>query len=263
VRHPEHNTEVMSKSDPIESPDPKSAADGALKLHLPLLSGIVIPLVLASLTVFAAAWQFRVTNERSDHARFIDGAQATAQETSVLLDDGYSALDKLYSSTGSDGWKKFSGGPLKDYMEFRRRWHQQLVSEHFKLKRYFGQDLADQLVHIDEIDLHPVDNLKSQNPCTPPGDKSDFDVEKLAFQTWCTVTRIPLAQDMIDAHGTVQTSQDFITALEGRRVHEDFARKLLEQYDKTTLGYLRELDSRLTQLGQPQVTVVVTPAASK
>ena len=220
-------------------------------------------MVLAAITLFAAAWQFGLTNERADQSRFIDGAQATAQETSVLLDDGYSALDKLYSATGSDGWKTFSEGPLKDYMEFRRRWHQQLVSEHFKLKRYFGQDLADKLVHIDEIDLHPVNNLSSQNPCTPPGDKSDFDVDKLAFQTWCTVTRIPLAQDTIDDRETIQTSQGFVAALEDKRVHQEFARRLLEQYDKTTLSYLRELDARLTQLGQPQVRLVVTPAASK
>lgn len=214
---------------------------------------VVIPLLTTTLTFAGAAWQLHLTNERADHARFVDSAQATAQETSVLLDDGYNALSTLLDAAGQNGWAQFSEGAWKDYRQFHRRWRQQLISEHFKLSRYFGKDLADQLVHIDEIDVRPVDNLSSPNPCTPAGGKDAFDVAKLADQTECVTTMISFKRDDLASAKADKKMDDLFEAIKGQREAQDFARKLLGQYDKLTVGYLRQLDGRLTQMGQPQV----------
>ena len=227
---------------------------------LKVLIGVLVPVIVAAATLFAAAWQFNAANERSDRARFLDGALATAQETSVLLDEGYNSLEKLLNATDSHGWKAFSEGAFRDYMEFHRRWRQRAVSAHFKLTRYFGRDLADQLIHIDEIDLHPIDNIGSPNQCEPPGSKNGFDIEKMTFQTWCTITRIPLLQDVIDDKRTAQSDSELFDILQEKRKQEDFAKKLLNHYEKAMVGYLRQLNKRLTHLGQPQVTVMARPS---
>lgn len=236
-------------------------ADGS-ELLLKGFSGILVPLIVAAVTLLAAAWQFNAANERADRARFIDSALATAQETSVLLNEGYNELDKLLNATGSDGWKTFSKGAFHDYMGFYRHWRQRAVSEHFKLTRYFGRDLADQLIQIDEIDLHPTHNLGSPNPCAPSGTRDDVDIEKITFQTWCTITRIPLLQDVIDDMRIGESGNEFSDMLQAKREQEDFAKKLLKHYEKEMVGYLRRLNERLTQLGQPQVTVVTRPASA-
>jgi hypothetical protein len=248
---------VVSSTDKLLYGSPHSAewVDFLLKV----LSGVLIPLIVAAVTLFAAAWQFNTANERTDRARFLDGALATAQETNVLLGEGYNALEKLLNATDSHGWKAFSEGSFHDYMEFHRLWRQRAVSEHFKLTRYFGRDLADQLIHIDEIDLHPVDNLGSSNPCVPPGSKKDFDIEKMTFQTWCTITRIPLLQDVIDDKRLAKTDHELFETFREKSEQEEFAKKLLNHYDKATVGYLRQLNERITQLGQPQVTIVARP----
>jgi hypothetical protein len=230
---------------------------------LQILMAVVTSLVTTLLTVGVAVWQFNQTNLRSDQTRFVDAAQATAQETSVLLDDGYTALDKLVNASGSDGWKPFSKGAWHDYMEFHRHWHQQLVAEHFKLARYFGKDAADQILHIDEIDIHPVNNLSSPNPCTPPGDKADFDIEKLANQTECVTRIIALEQDAIDDATSDKKGSGVVDAISARRNEIEFAGKLLANYDTSMVSYLRALDERLTLLGQPQVKVLHAAAAGR
>jgi hypothetical protein len=229
---------------------------------LKLLSGVLVPVIVSAVTLLAAAWQFNVANERTERARFLDGALVTAQETSVLLGEGYNALEKLLNATDSQGWKAFSEGAFRDYMKFHRDWRQRAISQHFKLARYFGRDLADQIIHIDEVDLRPVDNLGSPNPCSPPGTKADFDIEKMSFQTWCTITRIPLLQDAIDDRRTAQAGMEFFELIQAKREREDFARELLTRYDKVMVGYLRELNKRLTQLGQPQVAVLYQPTGA-
>lgn len=263
---PSVHTEISTVETTVRPSDKPSDRDlrssEGLDFLLKVLSGVLVPLIVVAVTLFAAAWQFNAANERTDRARFLDGALATAQETSVLLDEGYNALEKLLNATDSHGWKAFSEGAFHDYMEFHRHWRQRAVSEHFKLARYFGRDLADQLIHIDEIDLHPIDNLGSPNPCTPSGTKNDFDIEKMTFQTWCTITRIPLLQDAIDDQRTDQSANERFDMFQAKREQEDFAKTLLNQYDKAMVGYLRQLNERLTQLGQPQVTDVARPTGA-
>lgn len=243
-------------------PDRSLGSDERSDFLLKVLIGVLVPVIVAAVTLFAALWQFNAANERTDHARFLDGALATAQETSVLLDEGYSSLEKLLNATDSQGWKAFSEGAFRDYLEFHRRWRQRAVSEHFKLTRYFGRDLANQLIHIDEIDLHPIDNLGSPNPCEPPGSKNDFDIAKMTFQTWCSITNIPLLQDSIDDKRTTRTTNELLDLIQAKLAQEDFAKKLLNHYEKAMVGYLRQLNERLTQLGQPQVTVVARPTGA-
>jgi len=225
-----------------------------------LLQTVLTSLLTAALTLLCSQWQMSSQNERTDRLHFIDGAQTTAQETSQLLNDEYNELARLVNATGNKGWGEFAATPYHDYVEFHRPWRQKLIEEHFKLSRYFGKDVADQLIHLDEIDLHPVDNLGSPNPCTPPGGNSDFDISKLADQTECVTRLITAGEDMIkEASKAKWPDKEFFDSLKSKRDQEDFAMKLLEQYDKASVSVLRVLEDRLSQLGEPKITLIHDP----
>jgi len=225
-----------------------------------LLQTVLTSMLTAVLTLLCGQWQMSSQNDRTDRLHFIDGAQTTAQETSQLLNDEYNELVKLVDATGDKGWSEFAAAPYHDYVDFHRRWRQKLIEEHFKLSRYFGKDVADQLIHLDEIDLHPVDNLGSPNPCTPVGGNGDFDISKLADQTECVARLITAGEDMIkETRKAEWPNKEFFESLKSKRDQEDFAMKLLEQYDRSSVSVLRVLENRLSQLGEPKVTLVHDP----
>lgn len=217
---------------------------------------VAAALITSTLTLGGIGWQLSRQEAHAERVRFIDGAQATAQETSRLLNDGYNELAKMTIASHNKGWKEFSASSWADYMAFHRRWREQLIVEHFKLIRYFGKHMADDLIHVDEIDLHPVSNLSSPNPCMPSGGKGDLDIAKLAYVTECTTRMAAVTQDVIDDGIAHKTDDGIMSSIQEHSRQENFESQLLEDYEKSTVRYLRVLDDTLTQLGDPQVTVV-------
>jgi len=163
-----------------------------------------------------------------------------------LLNDGYNELAKMTIASHNKGWKEFSASSWADYMAFHRRWREQLIVEHFKLIRYFGKHMADDLIHVDEIDLHPVSNLSSPNPCMPSGGKGDLDIAKLAYVTECTTRMAAVTQDVIDDGITHKTDDSIMSSIQEHSRQENFESRLLEDYEKSTVRYLRVLDDTLT-----------------
>ncbi|MCY1417813.1 hypothetical protein D9M71_333550 [compost metagenome] len=204
-------------------------------------------LLTAALTLAGTSCQQSHLDERADREKFLDGAQVTAQETSRLLDEGYNALAQLLKGMDQKGWREFSKGPADDYMEFHRRWRQQLIAQHFKLSRYYGKDMANDLIHIDEIDRHPVDNLQSPNPCTPAGSENDFDIAKLALQTECYARFATLQQDIINDKIKEKNTDDLFDTMGSQRDTVQTAWKLIEHYDKSSVSFLRRLNAKFTQ----------------
>ncbi|KVN88692.1 hypothetical protein [Burkholderia ubonensis] len=217
---------------------------------------VAAALITSTLALGGISWQLSRQEAQAERVRFIDGAQATAQETSRLLNDGYNELTKMVNASHNKGWKEFSELSWRDYMDFHRRWREQLIVEHFKLVRYFGKRMADNLIHVDEIDLHPVGDISSPSPCMPAGGKGDLDIAKLAFVTECTTRIAAVTQDIIDDDIANKRTDDVMASIQEHSKQEDVESQLLDDYEKSTVRYLRALDETLTQLGDPQVTVV-------
>lgn len=244
------------KTGRIGRPQTRSPRGGAAAPQRSFVHDMLVAVVTAGLTLMGTHFQLTLQNERADRIHFIDGAQTTAQETSRLLEAGYNALSKLVEATGEKGWQEFSRTSWNSYQTFHRHWRQQLIEQHFKLARYFGKDMADQLMHVDEIDLHPVaENLASPSPCDMSG-VADFDVVKLAFQIECTTRLIAVHQDILEASRSGEDTAAWFDAIEAKRELWKFAHRLVAQYDQASVRYLREMESRLTQLGERRVTVL-------
>jgi hypothetical protein len=215
--------------------------------------GLIGSVLIAGLTLWGVVWQQQQQENHAEQVRFRDEAQVTAQETSRLLNDGYNELSKLVDASNDKGWKDISQSSERDYWAFRQNWREQLIAEHFKLARYFGKPMADALIHIDEIDLHPMKEAVSRDVCVRAG---EMDIEKLSYAIECAIRFAAVDQDIVTQDLAEKKTGEVMDGIQSHWQNEDRASQLLENYDKETVRYLRGLDEALTQLGDPRVTVV-------
>lgn len=230
-----------------------------LEMNKPsFLETLTAPLLAAAITLAGTAWMTNSQNARSDNERFIDGAQETAQETSQLLYAGYNELEKLVQISETQGWKTLANSPQEQaFLDFHRRWRQQLIAEHFKVARYFGKHMANDLVHIDKIDTPKVSDHKQSASSEVD---QNTDMATLADQIEFASRLISLTQDIFDEAHEQKRSEDLFPVLQDGMRHKEQARALLNHYDTETVRYLRRMDDYITQLGKPKVTVIYTKA---
>jgi len=211
----------------------------------------------ALISLVGIAWQLNEQSRQFEKARLLDGAQNTAQETSHLLSDGYNALVKLSRDSHRKTWEEINRGPWREFMGFHRRWRQQLIAHHFQVVRYFGKDLADELIHVDEIDLDPAAaDLGSLDPCSSYGASDSPDIEKLARLAEC---RLRMAAVTRSANDFAMSKGDMSGFIDDMQAYDGLVReadRLIEEYDKSTVRFLRTMQSRLIQFqGGPYVIV--------
>ena len=213
----------------------------------------VVTAVLTSLLTLTGTYALQSRQEARDEAnQFRGAAQNTVQETVAILDDGYNALDKLIRATHETGWKEFSQGPWRDYMAFERRWHQRMIVQHFKLERYFGKDMADTLIDLDDIPMGPTHaGSDNEDPTV-----RRYNLQKLAADIEYTVRIMTATQDIIDEHLGAKKPDGLMDMIVAVNSNRDTAGRQLKEYDAGTIRLLKSLDERLTQLGARKVTVV-------
>ena len=213
----------------------------------------VVTAVLTSLLTLTGTYALQSRQEARDEAnQFRGAAQNTVQETVAILDDGYNALDKLIRATHETGWKEFSQGPWRDYMAFERRWHQRMIVQHFKLERYFGKDMADTLIDLDDIPMRPTHaGSDNEDPTV-----RRYNLQKLAADIEYTVRIMTATQDIIDEHLGAKKPDGLMDMIIAVNSNRDTAGRQLKEYDAGTIRLLKSLDERLTQLGARKVTVV-------
>lgn len=213
----------------------------------------VVTAVLTSLLTLTGTYALQSRQEARDEANdFLDAAQNTVQETVAILDDGYHALDRLIDATHETGWKTFSKGPWREYMAFERRWHQRMIVQHFKLERYFGKDMADTLIDLDDIPMGPTDISRDKGDQTA----RRYNLQKLAADIEYTVRSMTVTQDIIDEQIEAKKTDGLMEMIVTVSNNKDTAGRQLKNYDTGTIRLLKSLDERLTQLGARKVTVV-------
>ncbi|MGI3744892.1 MAG: hypothetical protein ACRYF8_05295 [Janthinobacterium lividum] len=216
-----------------------------------LLNTIPVAILTAALTLLGTSLQQAHQDTRADSLRFLDGAHATIQETIIVLNDGYDALEKLVSTAETKGWNEFSDSDWTNYRNFHRNWRQALISQHFKITRYFGKDLADNLINLDELYRSKKTSKNDNGEVSPP-----YNLETLAYDLEFTTRLITVNQDIIDKSINEQNAEDVFEVMDEKRKNSDAARQMLGKYERASIMLIEELDSRLTQLGAANVRVV-------
>lgn len=211
--------------------------------------------ITTGLTLLGTAYLQSKQNETAERVRFLDGAQATAQATTKLLIQGYNALEQLRDATEKKGFDFYITDSGRKFGEFYRDWRQQMIQNQFSVSRYFGGDLASQLIHVDEIDKAPVNNLSSPNPCSAPGTPDSYDINKMAVQVDCLVRFSSFTQDRLDSKEP-RDKEAFSGYISKKSALDQDVMRMIENYEVSYVKVLRSMDDKFTQLGGVKVTVV-------
>ncbi|WP_146041987.1 hypothetical protein [Pseudomonas protegens] len=220
-----------------------------------MLQTIAGAVITTGLTLLGTAVLQKYQNDAAERTRFLDGAQVTAQATTKLLIQGYNALEQLRSSTDKKGFEFYIKDSGHKYEKFYRDWRQQMIQNQFSVSRYFGGDLASELIHVDEIDKAPVDNLSSPSPCAAPGKPDSYDINKMAVQVDCLIRFSSLMQDRINSDEPNDKAA-FIDNINRKSAMDKDIRKMIDNYEVYYVKVLRSMDDKFTQLGAIKVTVV-------
>lgn len=213
-----------------------------------LSSTLAAAVITSCLTILGTSVIQGYQNRLDARVRFLDGAQATAEETSRLLAEGYSALEKLRHDGSGKSFEQYIVGPDRDFDEFYRDWKQRVIENQFKLTRYFGKDLANNIMHLDEIDVSPVNNLASPNICTPPGSVDSADINKLMNEVSCYTRLYSFSSAPLDPNKE-ENMREFIARTDHKGQVKDHLDNLMNAYEVGYVKILRLIDNRFTELG--------------
>lgn len=222
------------------------------KISLKLVD-IIIPTAIASIfTLLITSWQLYVQKENQDRDSLISNAEGTAEETSNLLMDGYLHIYKLIDTVSASESSADIKSAITSFNVFKHKWRQDLIIEHFKISRYFGEHMANQLININKISQEHDKNTHDKSP------KKVF-----AFSVYDLVDSIErdayiglLTQKTISDIMNDKYNDSIITFIEDKNSTMKHAADLLEQLDQSNLRYINALESVLNQIGEPRVMVL-------
>lgn len=211
----------------------------------------VVTLLAVIITVVGGFLTFNHQWELNRRDRLVSEAHKVADDLTVLLFDGYKHLDKFNSAVAySSDWREFVSGPYAEYLTYKEGWRRDMIIMHYKVERYFGEDIADQLVNTEKlISGQDYQDLSSPSPCaTPKGTEHSMMV--LAEAIECDVRYSAVIKTMI-----YKDSEDWVGAASDNRKNTSRNFDNLKIYDRNIVSYIRAINSRLTSLGEVSVKV--------
>ncbi|WP_440030164.1 hypothetical protein [Chromobacterium amazonense] len=190
--------------------------------------------------------------KHDDNVRLINEAQQAAKETAKLLFESKRNLEELHKAALEEDWGTLSKKEWSQYRSFSREWREKLIINDFDLRRYFGINIANYVIHVDQIDIKPrPSNLSSPNPCAYIGAPADYDLFQQADQIDCYIRRRSIYNDIKKE----ESSSDFFKTLEEERSLDDLIYKNISEYEKNIVRFIRAAEDMKSNLGAP---VVVT-----
>lgn len=212
-----------------------------------LIPTIVGAVITTGLTLFGTSYLQYRESERIDHAKFLDGAQATAQDTSRLLAEGYSSLEKLTQLSHKNEDSDVILEKVRQYDELYRSWRQRLIENQFKISRYFGSDMSGDIIDLKEIEVATVGDPTAPEDCSIPGFEDNPEMNKLSERIRCLVTLSAFwdRRQKAGAHNSEQRS----ALQESRSINSENIRRQMISYEASYVRILHAIDDRFSLLG--------------
>ncbi|KPX19192.1 Uncharacterized protein ALO71_01198 [Pseudomonas amygdali pv. dendropanacis] len=217
-----------------------------------LASTIAGAIITTGLTLLGTSLLQGRESDRANHAKFLDGAQATAQETSKLLAEGYSALETLTQDSSKSEGSAAKLENVRKYDEFYRGWRQRLIENQFRVSRYFGATISANIIHLKEIEVAKIHDPAAPEPCTLPGIDDSLDMNKLAERIRCLVT-ISAFWDRRQQSVNPHDLDEQLTLERSRSINTENIRRQMISYEASYVRILRGLDDRFSALGAKRV----------
>ncbi|WP_139114042.1 hypothetical protein [Pseudomonas sp. 58 R 3] len=210
-----------------------------------------VTLLAVVITVFGGFLTFNHQWELNRRDRLISEAHKVADDLTVLLFDGYKQIDKFNSAVHySTDWREFVSGPYTEYLTFKKGWRRDMIIMHYKVERYFGEDIADQLVNTEKlISGQNYEDLSSPSPCAMPPE-TEHSMMVLAESLECDIRHSAVIKTMI-----FKSSENLLENVNSNSKNASRNVQNLRIYDRNIVSYIRAINSRLTSLGEVSVKV--------
>lgn len=211
----------------------------------------VSALVLAIASAFFGAyWGSYWQSKHESEEKMRTAAQEAAKDMTKLLFEAHSKLRRLLLAAGEKNWEDLKESEWREYRDFRDEWGKKIVLSDFELRRYFGKDLADNVMHVDQIDISPpAENLSSRNPCAYAGRSGDYDLVKQVDQIECYARWVSVGNQAVED----MPSGKLFDALEDERKSKKIMYENLREFEKNVVRFVRSVEKGRTALGTPIV----------
>lgn len=215
-------------------------------------SGYFVTILAVLITVVGGMYAYRTQWETTRHDRAIADAHKVADDLTVLLFDGMAHLKKLQESSVSNlSWYDFATGPYASFLDYKESWRRDLIVMHYKVQRYYGEDMARNLVDAEKlISGDKYSGLDVPSPC--PSVPKEYDSYFVAWET----IECSIRYSAYSSKELMKDSDNFLDLLGDSWERRRNIERNLEIYDRKVVIYIRALNSRLTSLGEVSVQPV-------
>ncbi|MBM0283422.1 hypothetical protein [Pseudomonas chlororaphis] len=215
--------------------------------------GHFVTLLAVVITVIGGFLTFNHQWEMNRHDRLVSDAHKVSDELTVLLFNDLKYLKVLNDSISKgEDWERFVQGPYAEYLTRKEVWRRDVIIMHYKVERYFGSDIANDLINTEKlISGASYEDLSSPSPCATPADAErslmvTSDVIECQIRM-AAYLKMKLSKDSDDVFGDITRDINL-----SRNNAEN-----MRLYDRGIVSYIRAINSRLTSLGEVSVQPLI------
>jgi hypothetical protein len=215
--------------------------------------GHFVTLLAVVITVIGGFLTFNHQWEMNRHDRLVSDAHKVSDDLTVLLFSDLKYLKVLNDSVSKgESWEEFLQGPYAEYLARKEVWRRDVIIMHYKVERYFGGDIANDLINTEKlISGASYEDLSSPSPCATPAD-AERSLMVTSDVIECQVRmaaylKMKLSKDSDDVFGDI--TRDISLS---RSNAEN-----MRLYDRNIVSYIRAVNSRLTSLGEVSVQPLI------
>lgn len=212
----------------------------------------VVALISVLITIVGGLITYNHQWDTSRHDRLISEAHKVSDELTILLFSGLQNIKDLNEAVDlSKDWPDFFDKSYRPYLTQKDKWRRDMIIMHYKIERYFGADLAMQLINTNMLiaGVQP-DDLSKPSPCSMSEEarKSlmitneiiECEIRIAAF------TRPALAENSSDELGLLKFNNDV-------SAHN---KENIWVYDRQVVQFIKAVNDRLTAMGEVSVDTV-------
>lgn len=222
------------------------------QFYIQLLSPMVA-VFTALMTIAGGIYAYNHQANTLRHERFLSEAHKVSDDVTILLFDGLKSLRDLNESAdNAKEWTVFFDKKYVPYLEAKEKWRRDMIIMHYRVERYFGADIAAKLIDTEMLiaGIEP-DDLSKPSPCSMREDaRKSLMITNEAIECEVRGAAAALLYSQVRAGGV---SEGMIQNNE-LSTH-NYAN--LRIYDRQIVQYIKEINQRLTGLGEVSVKVMV------
>lgn len=223
-----------------------------IQFYIQLL-GPLVALISVLITIVGGLITYNHQWETTRHDRLISEAHKVSDELTILMFAGLQDVKDLNEAVDtSKDWPDFFDKYYRPYLVRKDKWRRDMIVMHYKIERYFGADLAAQLINTNMLiaGVQP-DDLSKPSPCS---------MSEEAKKSLMVTNEIIECEIRVAASARPAWDGSTFNELELLKFNNEISAhnmKNIDIYDRQIIQYIKSVNDRLTAMGEVSVSVVV------